>query len=1300
MNLLMNSITKVFLLILLFISFDLSAQCGINDSDNDGVFDLCDLDDDNDGIPDSAELGTIVSYDQQPCGGDTPLDFSTAPTLISGTDKLQGAVYRFPNISTGMDAIVTIVETNNATVVDVDRNLTTPESFKPRTGFNFTNVGEFGYIEYLIQFVNSGGTTPQIIPKFFMNFNDLDGGSSFGEQNWADNPKTYTIDNPTEVTMNTDGTWIVATGATSDYGPSTNEFPWINFAVNYTNKSEIRIRVGAVARVAGASSLARSHSIEFNCVTNYISPETYALDIDYDGLANHLDLDSDNDGILDADESGHGQSHINGVLNGPYGANGMSDLIETSAESGIINYSITDTDGQDGSNYLDSDSDNDSCYDALEGSAGYSYSDINIISGQLISSIDANGIPGGTSQGIGTSTDNATQAAACLSNDSSTIDFDGIDDYVEVVNSAIDGLNDYTISCWFKYDGPAITSSAGEAFVMGQKDMFEITVRDWGSTQPEYEAIGANIFMINGIPQGSGWRFVPGEWTHVTVTVSFDGLNTTFRVYRNGFASGDGSVLGTINTNSNPFRIGIANSPTSYVPFEGAIDEVRIFNKVLTDEQIQRMVYQEIKNEAGTVRGTIIDKDIKDEKTDAIIAWADLISYYPMNNINSSRVPDVSSYDNEAILYNITTLQPQTAPMPYETVADGDWNSEGTWLHGDIWDIESLDSDFGTSNQNPEPWSIVKVHNNVTSNSSRRNLGLFIDADKSLTINGDNSVTNSWYLQLDGTLDLKNDSQLIQTINSDLVTSADGKILRRQEGSTNYYWYNYWSSPVGNMAVTELTDNNANTNNINNTTFSINMLKDGSGTPFEFTNAYNQAGKISRRWLYTFQNGLTYWNWVALNENSAIQPGFGYTQKGTGNTGTEQQYIFEGKPNNGTILINADDIDGDDSGVGESVKDISLTTSLVGNPYPSALDAQQFIADNDGIISGTILLWEQWAGSSHSLSQYQGGYGYINQMTTVRAYQHADIPIADQAQTSGIKRPTNFIPVGQGFFVEVINDGNIEFNNGQRVFIKESDVLFDQENPDYADYGSSFFRSSETETSSDTEENLFQIIRLEFGTSQGSTRRFALGFGDNATDGLDYGLDGGLIIDKPEDDMGSLLDGKQYVIQALSPITPEKVVDLTFNASGSHSYNLKIVGLENIPDDQEIYLKDNLTGSYFDLKNNTQYDFTSEAGEFNDRFEITFQTEDTLSSDTIENTNEVLIYVNKNENNLYVKHLTNQAKQLSILNTVGQVIKTYYNIDNQSLENGLSISNLSSGVYLINIQTDTNQSIDKKVIIN
>ena len=79
-----------------------------------------------------------------------------------------------------------------------------------------------------------------------------------------------------------------------------------------------------------------------------------------------------------------------------------------------------------------------------------------------------------------------------------------------------------------------------------------------------------------------------------------------------------------------------------------------------------------------------------------------------------------------------------------------------------------------------------------------------IDSGSSLTVTGDNAITNNWLLQLDGTLNLADDSQLIQTENSDLVTSATGKILRRQEGNTDFYWYNYWSSPVGTTGATTL----------------------------------------------------------------------------------------------------------------------------------------------------------------------------------------------------------------------------------------------------------------------------------------------------------------------------------------------------------------------------------------------------------------------------------------------------------------------------------------------------------------
>ena len=74
---------------------------------------------------------------------------------------------------------------------------------------------------------------------------------------------------------------------------------------------------------------------------------------------------------------------------------------------------------------------------------------------------------------------------------------------------------------------------------------------------------------------------------------------------------------------------------------------------------------------------------------------------------------------------------------------------------------------------------------------------------------------------MNGTLDLSDDAQLVQGPKSDLVTSSQGKILRRQEGNSSVYWYNYWASPVGNLGVTTtLTDNNTAANNANNTIIS------------------------------------------------------------------------------------------------------------------------------------------------------------------------------------------------------------------------------------------------------------------------------------------------------------------------------------------------------------------------------------------------------------------------------------------------------------------------------------------------
>jgi gliding motility-associated-like protein len=121
-----------------------------------------------------------------------------------------------------------------------------------------------------------------------------------------------------------------------------------------------------------------------NGLNNAFEPGIVPIDTDGDLIADHLDLDSDNDGIYDLVESGHNavDSNTDGIIDGVssiFGVNGLFDGLETATDNGKINYTISDTDSDGALNYIDLDSDNDSCFDVTE--AGFMDSDTDGILG-------------------------------------------------------------------------------------------------------------------------------------------------------------------------------------------------------------------------------------------------------------------------------------------------------------------------------------------------------------------------------------------------------------------------------------------------------------------------------------------------------------------------------------------------------------------------------------------------------------------------------------------------------------------------------------------------------------------------------------------------------------------------------------------------------------------------------------------------------------------------------------------------------------------------------------------------------
>ncbi|XMO87726.1 LamG-like jellyroll fold domain-containing protein [Algibacter sp. AS12] len=902
-----------------------------------------------------------------------------------------------------------------------------------------------------------------------------------------------------------------------------------------------------------------------------------------------------------------------------------------------------------------------------------------------------------------------------------SIDFDGVDDYIEGT-PFITNWENGTIMSWVKIkhdnDGnlPRLYSVAGQEVMHlyvtnGRTPAFKVLTQDQVTVSDNYPN---NSISVQPNPL-LGIKLENDIWYHLAGV--FNSQDETVKLYLNGelvgtnsspllnselltqFYNGSAHIYSTRG-----FTIGRYPTNTSaagFGHFRGDIDEVRVFDAALTDQQIQQMVYQEIENNAGIIKGTIIPKDVQDFSSNEKVSWNNLRAYFPMTDIISNITTDYSSYGNDITMYNITTIQDQTAPMPYVTVNDGDWTNESTWLHGDVWDID----DVATN----KDWSIIEVKHDINASHEVKTIGLIIDNDKTLTINADNQVENSWYLELNGTLDLLNDSQLIQTEYSDLVTSAEGNVLRRQEGTINPYWYNYWGSPVGAPMATALIDNNTANNNPNNSTFSLDMLKDGTGTNMTFTSGYTGTRSISSYWLNTFKNGITYWNWKQFSTSTALEPGVGYSQKGTGASGTEQQYIFDGKPNNGTILVNVDDL----GGVG-SIQNISKTAYLLANPYPSALDIHKFIDDNEGVTKGYIELWQQWSGSTHILKDYNGGYAQVNKLGTIRASQFVGLEGNDTGGSEGVKMPTRYIPIGQGFMAEIENDGilpfdgTVEFNNSQRVFVKEAD--YSATSP--YDTGSLFSKSdskksktnsttsSESTIDADSDEGVMQKIRLEFVCSKGPyiKRELLLGFSDYTTDEYDYGYDA-RSTKETINDLNLDFNGQNMTIQAYGPIKKDKVIALNFKSSGDNAFEIKISETENIDEAETIYIRDNLTGAYFDLSAFKAYMFTSEQGIFNERFQIVFQNESEALSIEDSTFSENKIFYQNSTNTLFVKKINSAVSKLSLVNMRGQVVFEMADLAIDTLENGIQFNSISTGAYVVYMRTNSNEMLVKKIII-
>jgi hypothetical protein len=175
------------------------------------------------------------------------------------------------------------------------------------------------------------------------------------------------------------------------------------------------------------------------------------------------------------------------------------------------------------------------------------------------------------------------------------LSFDGVDDYVIANTINVPYL---TISAWVKWfrffedgTGHAIVSNSNYA-----QDGYML----YQSTIAPYNRIRAFVYTTSIVTFDSKTLFNTNEWYHIVLT--YDG--SFIKLYINGVLDNQVAQSGTIKATTNPFLIGSTYATTG-AKFNGTIDELLIYNRALSDDEIKQLYYEGLTNKFNITIGLL-----------------------------------------------------------------------------------------------------------------------------------------------------------------------------------------------------------------------------------------------------------------------------------------------------------------------------------------------------------------------------------------------------------------------------------------------------------------------------------------------------------------------------------------------------------------------------------------------------------------------------------------------------------------------------------------------------------------------
>lgn len=520
---------------------------------------------------------------------------------------------------------------------------------------------------------------------------------------------------------------------------------------------------------------------------------------------------------------------------------------------------------------------------------------------------------------------------------------------------------------------------------------------------------------------------------------------------------------------------------------------------------------------------------------------------------------------------------------------DGTIKIEGDWVNNnssaDVLINKDTDGTIeinGTAEQNLSG----SATNDFTFEKLKINAGakLVLDDDQSLILGGD--FTNLGYFRINSTASGSGSFLDNGTITQSSGRAQVGRYVSGKSGGTIHYF----SPAVSNATGAQLINSNKGNYNVykfNAATQTFDRVL--SGTSLVATTGYTIA--------YTDSN--TVYSDGALNYGT-LTPGI---------SSTDQEW------------------------------------NLVGNPYPSALNADDFLTANatggTPSIYGTLYFWDESVNfDANDYASWNGtGYARTNANGTV---------------------PNGYIGTGQGFFVQskTKTSNTLTFNNAMR-------------------------EKNNTQFFIPPLENV-QRLKISVTNPNGDFNEILIGFLAEATYGIDNLYDGHKLQGNPDLSFYSMIPGydRNLVIQGLPPLSQEEIIPIGLDVRIAGKYTFKVELIENFDVSTQIFLEDKAVAKLTDLRNADTYEFMLDEGVTDERFVIKFKPVTIAIDENKAESENKQPTISMQGNRLLIESLSDFSGTLRIQDLLGKELQSM-RIENSHFET-LQL-NYAKGYYIVSI---------------